>query len=543
MQSFTIGKKLFIGVGALVLFNVVLGVSSLWMIGDIGDRIGTMVDQTVPKQTLAHRIAFDNLLLVSNARGVLARGYMKDKAEMDKYHASYNATLDDLQSAIDSLRPMLHVPSDQQALATEVDAVAALHQIEPKVYAAASGGDLDAAATAFKELLPVEANIEQVGPSILKTQDVHIAEDKQGSLSSVTTARWLSILLLALSAGVSILVGIVIAGVNKTLRNGLLELSESSEQIASAAGQVSSSSQSLAQGSSQQAATIEETSSASAEINSMAQRNTENSSSAASIVTSSETGFRRANDSLSEMVVAMEGISNSSQKISKIIKVIDEIAFQTNILALNAAVEAARAGDAGMGFAVVADEVRNLAQRCAQAAKDTATLIEESIEKSDGGMMKVDQVAVAIREITEESSKIKVLVDEINVGSIEQSRGIDQISRSISQMEQVTQGNAANSEQSAAAAQQLSAQAQTMKDIITQLRSMVESAPAISRSRIAPTRKAAASKLPLPALKPLVQKAASMAPKSAPYVTATPPSHSKSAGADDVFPMDDFKEF
>jgi methyl-accepting chemotaxis protein/methyl-accepting chemotaxis protein-1 (serine sensor receptor) len=542
VQSFTIGKKLFFGLGALVLFNIVLGVSSLWMIGDIGERIGTMVDQTVPKQTLAHRIAFDNLLLVSNARGVLARGYMKDKAEMEKYHASYNATLDDLQSAIDSLRPMLHVSSDQQALATEIDAVAALHQIEPKVYAAASGGDLDAAATAFKELLPVEANIEQVGPSILKTQDVHIAEDKQGSLSSVTTARWLSMLLVALSAGVSVLVGIVIAGVNKTLRNSLLELSESSEQIASAAGQVSSSSQSLAQGSSQQAATIEETSSASAEINSMAQRNTENSSSAASIVTSSETGFRRANDSLSEMVVAMEGISNSSQKISKIIKVIDEIAFQTNILALNAAVEAARAGDAGMGFAVVADEVRNLAQRCAQAAKDTATLIEESIEKSDGGMMKVDQVAIAIREITEESSKIKVLVDEINVGSIEQSRGIDQISRSITQMEQVTQGNAANSEQSAAAAQQLSAQAQTMKDIISQLRSLVESSPAtISRGKIAPPRKAA-HKLAIPALKPLAQKAAAFVPK-APPPSAAPHSPSKSTGPADVFPMDDFKEF
>ena len=122
------------------------------------------------------------------------------------------------------------------------------------------------------------------------------------------------------------------------------------------------------------------------------------------------------------MVSAMDGINASSQKISKIIKVIDEIAFQTNILALNAAVEAARAGEAGMGFAVVADEVRNLAQRCAQAAKDTADLIEESIQRSDGGRVKVDQVAVAIRAITAESAKIKVLVDEINLGSVEQSQ-------------------------------------------------------------------------------------------------------------------------
>jgi methyl-accepting chemotaxis protein/methyl-accepting chemotaxis protein-1 (serine sensor receptor) len=170
----------------------------------------------------------------------------------------------------------------------------------------------------------------------------------------------------------------------------------------------------------------------------------------------------------------MDGINASSQKISKIIKVIDEIAFQTNILALNAAVEAARAGEAGMGFAVVADEVRNLAQRCAQAAKDTADLIEDSIQRSNGGKAKVDQVAIAVRAITAESGKIKVLVDEINLGSVEQSRGIEQISRAITQMEQVTQSSAAGAEEGAAAAEQLNAQAETMKDIVGRLRIMVD---------------------------------------------------------------------
>src|SRR5579862_6160682 len=129
------------------------------------------------------------------------------------------------------------------------------------------------------------------------------------------------------------------------------------------------------------------------------------------------------------MVVAMGEINTQSGKISKIIKVIDENAFQTNILTLNAAVEAARAGEAGMGFAVVADEVRNLAQRCAQAAKDTAELIEESIAKSNGGQATVDQVATAIRSITVESAKVKTLVDEVNLGSQEQARGIEQISK------------------------------------------------------------------------------------------------------------------
>jgi len=174
------------------------------------------------------------------------------------------------------------------------------------------------------------------------------------------------------------------------------------------------------------------------------------------------------------MVVAMDEITASRDKISRIIKVIDEISFQTNILALNAAVEAARAGEAGMGFAVVADEVRNLAQRCAQAARDTAGLIEESIAKSGEGKQKVDQVAIAIRAITAESDKVKTLVNEMHLGSQEQARGIDQIGKAIVQMERVTKTTAANPEQSAAAAEELTAQAEGVRKILAQLTTMVD---------------------------------------------------------------------
>jgi methyl-accepting chemotaxis protein len=170
----------------------------------------------------------------------------------------------------------------------------------------------------------------------------------------------------------------------------------------------------------------------------------------------------------------MGEITGSSQKISKIIKVIDEIAFQTNILALNAAVEAARAGEAGMGFAVVADEVRNLAQRCAQAARDTAALIEESIAKSDGGKSKVDRVAGALRRVTEEAAQVKTLVDEVSLGSKEQARGLEQISKAITQMGNAGQSTAATAEESAAAAEELTAQAATLTDIGQQLRGLVD---------------------------------------------------------------------
>ena len=274
--------------------------------------------------------------------------------------------------------------------------------------------------------------------------------------------------------------------ISGALQQAIRELSEGAEQVAAAAQQVSTSSQALAQGSSQQAASLEETSASSEEINSMARRNSENSRGAAELVTKSQEKFVQANQSLDEMVVAMSEMNAHSGRISKIIKVIDEIAFQTNILALNAAVEAARAGEAGMGFAVVADEVRNLAQRCAQAAKDTASLIEESITRSSGSQTTVDQVATAVRTITKESGSVKVLIDEVSLGSEEQTHGIEQIGKAIRQMEQVTQQTAASAEEGASAAEELNAQSETLKEIVARLTNMVggvETAPSRVRRR------------------------------------------------------------
>ena len=183
-----------------------------------------------------------------------------------------------------------------------------------------------------------------------------------------------------------------------------------------------------------------------------------------------------ANRYLEQMVISMNEINSSSDQIAKIIKVIDEIAFQTNILALNAAVEAARAGQAGAGFAVVADEVRNLAQRCAQAAQNTTGLIEQSIAKANEGKLKLDHVAEAVRSITDSAAKVKGRIDQVKLGSEEQALGIEEMAKAIARMETVTQTTAASAEQSASACQELNAQSQTLQAVVTRLTTMIHTA-------------------------------------------------------------------
>jgi methyl-accepting chemotaxis protein len=258
----------------------------------------------------------------------------------------------------------------------------------------------------------------------------------------------------------------------RTLTNATVELRQTIHQFAAASGQVAASSQMLSQGATTQAASLEETSASMEEMASMTRRNAENAGQASTLMFETERLVQGANGALGEMVASMAAIRESSDKVSKIIRTIDEIAFQTNILALNAAVEAARAGEAGMGFAVVADEVRALAQRSAQAARDTAALIEESIARSTEGQQKVAQVSDAIGDITTSAVRVKGLISEVSEASRQQTQGIDQVSQAVAQMERVTQGTAATAEETAAASEELNAQAAVALAIVTRVASL-----------------------------------------------------------------------
>ncbi len=278
--------------------------------------------------------------------------------------------------------------------------------------------------------------------------------------------------------GLTLLVWMMRRRVLAPLVDSLQLLTDGSLQVAAAAGQVAGSAQHLSEGATQQAASLEETAASMEEMSSMTRRNAGNSQEAAAMMAQTETLVTGASASLDQMVASMTAIKESSDKVARIIKTIDEIAFQTNILALNAAVEAARAGAAGMGFAVVADEVRALAQRSAQAARDTAGLITESMVNVDKGRERVTQVSVAIQAIAGSAGRMRSLVDEVSAASRQQAQGIDQVAQAVIRMEQITQTTAATAEQSAAASEELAAQAETAITIVEGLVTQLGGVPA-----------------------------------------------------------------
>ena len=329
---------------------------------------------------------------------------------------------------------------------------------------------------------------DELGAKIVATSEIvnQLCNDTQAagmkrtvdSANSSTQKLTRASLTMIIGLAVALVVGIVVAFFIIRNSNGVLStvaraLDEGSDQVASAAAQVSSSSQSLAEGASEQAASLEETSSSLEEMASMTKRNSENAQKANDLAKQARSAADQGTADMQTMNAAMEAIKNSSDDIAKIIKTIDEIAFQTNILALNAAVEAARAGEAGMGFAVVADEVRNLAQRSAQAAKETAGKIEGAITKTAQGVGISQQVAGTLNEIATKVRQVDELVSEVAGASREQTQGITQVNIAVGQMDKVTQSNAANAEESAAAAEELNSQAEVMKQSVGELLQLV----------------------------------------------------------------------
>jgi methyl-accepting chemotaxis protein len=470
----TIGVKLFTSFGAMLALVLVLGGTSLKINLDLGGELDNAVRVTAKKQMLAGQILATTAEMTALERGVASSEMLQQKDKSEAFLKQYS---DAEKRGRQELSDFMEMPSSEdthtQLVALDAEQNA-LKKMQDRFVTMLQKQQMDQALKTFDDaLLPKLAKMSDLARGLVDQQAEQLTVISKNAESKEAGSRWVTVGLLSLCVAVGIGLVFVARGITARLRDLTSQIAGCARGVSEASSQISTASRALADGASRQAGSLEETSAASQELSTMTQSNANNSQQANRLMAKTDTQVTEANRQLGEMVSSMHNIGAASEKIAKIIKIIDEIAFQTNILALNAAVEAARAGEAGMGFAVVADEVRNLAGRCAQAARDTSNLIAESIETTREGKAKLDHMARAIQSITESTVEVKRLVDEVSVSSGEQARGIEHIAGSLSQIEYITQQAAASAQQSATASASMSAQSEAMDAVTQQLVAMV----------------------------------------------------------------------
>ncbi|MCL4812522.1 MAG: MCP four helix bundle domain-containing protein [Vicinamibacteraceae bacterium] len=479
-MQWTIGKRLGVGFGLLCGVIAVFGIAAVWRNASNRaqvDRITVITSESIER---AAEIRYHVSDLMAAARQVVIATAKTDQAALEETSTDIDSALAGLRKATGELIARTD-DEDTRRRCREIQRnIEQWAEVASRIQEFGAKGLALEAAEASDAAKGYGEAAQRLAQEVLDAQEQRLTDERETATSAYRAAQMLTLVMLVVSAGVAGGVFLSIRGMQRQLRHVARQLREGAEQVAAAAGQVAVSSQSLSQGASQQAASLEETSASIEEMASMTRLNAERSEQTATLMTGVSNQVSVSDGMLAEMVRSMEGIRESSGKVARIIKTIDEIAFQTNILALNAAVEAARAGEAGMGFAVVADEVRSLAQRAAQAARDTASLIEDAAQSAEAGGTKVQQVAAAMSQFATSVGEVKGIADEVSQASRQQAHGIDQVTRAITDMERVTQTTAATAEESAAASQQLHGQAETTMQLVRELDALVGGAPARS---------------------------------------------------------------
>lgn len=473
IARWTISQRLYAGFGALLLLTVLAGAVAVWASSKIRADVETVTERSAELQrALTIQTALSRI--ESLEKTMLWAGLDNDRTLYDASKAEAMREYDLAIEQVEELAGSLTERTDSTAAQTLRQVLGEWRTLHGQVIALGDGGNFAAAQQIITDTInPLLTTAEEAAQRIVRRLNDAMTNAHAASTSSYAQSRALTAALVLLALVVGILVVWLVRTINANLRGVSQGLAEGAQLVVDASSQMAVSAQSMSHGASEQAASLEENSASMEEMATMTRKNAENSEHAAALMAEAARVVESANTTLADMVNSMTSIKDSSNRVSKIIRTIDEIAFQTNILALNAAVEAARAGEAGMGFAVVADEVRNLAQRSAQAAKDTAGLIEEAIASAGQGSQRVEQVAGGFAAITQRVAEVKSLVDHVSLASKQQSLGIDQVVQSIRQMERVTQTTAATAEESAAACEQLNAQADTTMRLVEQLERMV----------------------------------------------------------------------
>ena len=471
MSSWTISRRIIAGFITMVLIAVALGGFALWRLKGLALNIADLADHTLPRVLTLRQAANqsrDNLITTLQ----IEPGSSDRNTQLEQKLGAGTARREELFKTYEG---MISDDEDRR-LFEEVrrtnDAVRAsrtrsLELLKENKVEESDKLEREAVIPNYEKYLKaVDRNVN------------YIADQAKGSADSAKRSALLSVRLIGVSLILvfllaSLLAWLIIRSTNHALGKITLNLDQGALQTATAARQVSMASQSLASGASEQASSVEETSTSLEEMSSMVQATAENADKAKGLASDARSMAENGSRTMTEMTDAMAAIDDSSAEVAKIVKNIDEIAFQTNILALNAAVEAARAGEAGAGFAVVADEVRSLAQRSAAAAKETADKIEVAIANSRKGSQCTAKVEESLMHIAEKVTSTDSLVAEIAAAAREQAQGIEQINTAIAQLDKISQSNSASAEESASAAEELDAQAATLKDQVVKLRQLL----------------------------------------------------------------------
>ncbi|HBE79399.1 MAG TPA: hypothetical protein DDW65_16740 [Firmicutes bacterium] len=461
-----LGMRIMLGFGCLMGLIVIMAIFALFNMHLIDGKIA-VIDDMDRKLVLSTTMERAVLNISRGVRGI------QSKINIDENKQAVNDAVNIYNNSFAVAQKTFYTKEGVAMLAQlRESSVAAIPLINRLIESAQSGkgedlADENEAIQKVKEWTSAITELEHICE---KNSQAGIALAQQTYIHSFRLLSVIVIIALSLGMGLAFYITRSITGPMNSIAS---RVGESAGQVAAASGQLSASAQQLSQGSTEQAAAIEETSSTLQETASRVQQSSVNTQRAAELSGQATESANKGNAEMKEMMDSIQEIKDSSAQIGRIIKVIDDIAFQTNILALNAAIEAARAGEAGMGFAVVAEEVRNLAQRSAQAAKDTTIIIESNIALSGKGVSVAERVHEALNNIRSQAKMVNELMNEVAAASQEQSQGIEQITESMIQVETVTQQNAANAEESASASEELNSQAESMRRIVRELSELV----------------------------------------------------------------------